>query len=317
MAGISSKAANMRENKIKYQQYELNTDFDINLYESFYRSHDPQLGRFWQVDPKAIDEMSPYCSMGNNPISMTDFLGDTTTYFDIRGNTLLTTNVKGYNNAFIIDDNSLDNFKRMTESLKKNPENEDLFDKLMISFNQILSYGDVYDVNSINDFYVNNASKHAIEYIDGIKVGNIKSAYIDNKKVSKNALMGQKGAEADFSMIKKDGVWIVDNSSIRTKNDMRKSYSGSSSAPHGHLHPFLSFLEGKQFRFTANDGSYHDLGLVSKNQIPSGSTGGGDAGQASSEGKNTGTLRNVVVNYSHIYFYNGSSTTSIQVARPK
>jgi RHS repeat-associated protein len=92
MAGISSKAANMRENKIKYQQYELNTDFDINLYESFYRSHDPQLGRFWQIDPKPNPFESLYAAMGNNPISKIDLLGDTTWVYDKNGALALTIN---------------------------------------------------------------------------------------------------------------------------------------------------------------------------------------------------------------------------------
>jgi RHS repeat-associated protein len=77
MSGISSSAANMLENKKKYQQYELNTDFDINLYESFYRNHNPQLGRFWQIDPKPNDMESPYAAMSNNPIKNIDVLGDT------------------------------------------------------------------------------------------------------------------------------------------------------------------------------------------------------------------------------------------------
>ncbi len=76
MAGISSKAAGMTENKKKYQQYEFNSDFDINLYESFYRSHDPQLGRFWQIDPRPNDSESTYAAMGNNPIKNIDVLGD-------------------------------------------------------------------------------------------------------------------------------------------------------------------------------------------------------------------------------------------------
>lgn len=76
MAGISSKAAGGMENKKKYQQYEYNSDFDINLYESFYRSHDPQLGRWWQMDPKPKKFESPYTTMGNNPISNIDLLGD-------------------------------------------------------------------------------------------------------------------------------------------------------------------------------------------------------------------------------------------------
>jgi RHS repeat-associated protein len=79
MAGISSKAAGGVENKQKYQQYELNTDFDINLYECFYRNHDPQLGRFWQIDPKPTDYESLFAAMGNNPIKNIDILGDTTT----------------------------------------------------------------------------------------------------------------------------------------------------------------------------------------------------------------------------------------------
>src|SRR5690606_20184103 len=111
--GISSKSAGSLENKKKYQGYEYNTDFDLNLYETFYRSHDPQLGRFWQIDPKAIDELSPYASMSNNPILNIDVLGDTTTYYDNHGNTLYTTYAKGYNNAFIIGDDYLDAAKAM------------------------------------------------------------------------------------------------------------------------------------------------------------------------------------------------------------
>nr|WP_255724383.1 RHS repeat-associated core domain-containing protein [Terrimonas ginsenosidimutans] len=79
MAGISSKALSFGgpENKKKYQQYEFNSDFNINLYESFYRTHDPQIGRFLQIDPKPTDGESPYAAMGNNPVLNTDFLGDT------------------------------------------------------------------------------------------------------------------------------------------------------------------------------------------------------------------------------------------------
>jgi RHS repeat-associated protein len=52
MNGISSKAAGKVENKKKFNGYEENKDLDVNWLESFYRTYDPQLGRFWQIDPK-------------------------------------------------------------------------------------------------------------------------------------------------------------------------------------------------------------------------------------------------------------------------
>jgi len=76
MAGISSKAAGGIENKKKYNGYEFNSDFDINLYESFFRSHDPQIGRFWQIDPKPNYSDGLYAAMGDNPIKNFDILGD-------------------------------------------------------------------------------------------------------------------------------------------------------------------------------------------------------------------------------------------------
>ncbi len=83
MAGISSKAAGKAENKKKFNGYEFNSDFDIDIYESFYRLHNSQIGRFLQVDIKAKNDESPYASMGNNPILQFDLLGDD---FDIATN---------------------------------------------------------------------------------------------------------------------------------------------------------------------------------------------------------------------------------------
>jgi hypothetical protein len=79
MAGISDKALNFGspENKKKWNAgTELNSDFDLNLFETFYRSLDPQIGRFWQKDPKPTDWESLYVSMSNNPILKMDILGD-------------------------------------------------------------------------------------------------------------------------------------------------------------------------------------------------------------------------------------------------
>jgi RHS repeat-associated protein len=78
MAGISSKAAGGVESKKKFNDgTELNTTFDVNLYETNFRSLDPQLGRFWQVDPMAdaAYDYSPYAYGNNNPLTFNDPLG--------------------------------------------------------------------------------------------------------------------------------------------------------------------------------------------------------------------------------------------------
>ncbi len=78
MAGISSKAAGKLDNKYKYNGIEHNNDFDLNMYDAFYRNLDPQTGRFWQIDPKieSAEAWSPYSAMLNNPIRFSDPLGD-------------------------------------------------------------------------------------------------------------------------------------------------------------------------------------------------------------------------------------------------
>ena len=86
MAGISSKAAsNAPSNKLKYNGIEQNSDFDLNIGETFFRSHDPQIGRWLQIDPKVNETESPYVSMRNNPILLSDPLGDDVELFNTDG----------------------------------------------------------------------------------------------------------------------------------------------------------------------------------------------------------------------------------------
>lgn len=80
--GISSNALSFGQstNKKKFNGIEQNTAFDLNMYDAKYRNLDPQLGRFWQVDPKveSAEAWSPYSAMLNNPIRYADPLGDST-----------------------------------------------------------------------------------------------------------------------------------------------------------------------------------------------------------------------------------------------
>jgi RHS repeat-associated protein len=80
MAGISSKAltSNYAENKYKYNGIEKEDGLGIEIYDAQLRELDPQIGRWWQIDPK-VDNMemwSPYTSNYDNPIRYSDPLGD-------------------------------------------------------------------------------------------------------------------------------------------------------------------------------------------------------------------------------------------------
>jgi len=78
MAGISSKAAGKLENKYKFNGgTELNSSFDLSLYETDFRLYDPQIGRFVQPDELAeeFDNWSPYAFANDNPILLNDPTG--------------------------------------------------------------------------------------------------------------------------------------------------------------------------------------------------------------------------------------------------
>jgi RHS repeat-associated protein len=85
MSSISSKALNFggSENKRKFnggselQNKEFSDLRGLELYTTNYRLYDPQIGRFWQMDPCAdiAEDKSPFVFASDNPISINDPFG--------------------------------------------------------------------------------------------------------------------------------------------------------------------------------------------------------------------------------------------------
>ncbi|MBN9386394.1 MAG: hypothetical protein J0H74_36895, partial [Chitinophagaceae bacterium] len=85
MAGISDKALKGQyvENKYRYnsgnelQNKEFSDGSGLEAYDANFRMYDPQIGRFWQIDPLAEinEDWGPYTFASDNPILFNDPLG--------------------------------------------------------------------------------------------------------------------------------------------------------------------------------------------------------------------------------------------------
>lgn len=304
MAGISSKAAGGVENKKKYNGYELTTDFGINLNESFFRSHDPQLGRFWQLDPKPDERISLYSAMGNNPISLNDLLGDTTRYYNNDGALLYTTYAKGYNNATIVGDKQLEGFNNIVGGLGK------LSLKQQAAFDVVagmLNIGTTYDIGAMSNFYANEADKNNATSMNGTPISSMENLKFNGKSIDPKSIK----AETSADLVMKDGKVTVGN--LRYPNTELTSTSppdnmGTQAGYTGaHIHTHPNRPNGA---FTWSRGFERSTLNVYSADGPS----GGDQSRTRGD-MNYNSIRNVVADKNYIYLINGTDKQTIKIPR--
>jgi RHS repeat-associated protein len=123
MAGISSKAAGKLENKNeKFQGQPLDDDLGLNWYGFKWRNHDPQIGRFVQIDP--LSEKYVYNS----------------TYAFSENRVIDGRELEGLEWVSIKDDKGVTTSRQLTVSITNNSTlNEKQFSKLKESFKSAFS----------------------------------------------------------------------------------------------------------------------------------------------------------------------------------
>lgn len=297
MAGISSKALNFGspENKYKYNGIEHNNDFDLNMYDAFYRNLDPQIGRFWQIDPKPNEVLSPYSSMGNNPISLNDPLGDTTYYYGANGQYYGRVLNEGSETVVVVDEKYDEQFQAYHDNNFKDFKGRKA-DDLVKEFGQ---YGVTYDAAAMGKYYDDNNGRTKAEKVDGKKIDDMKNTTFNGKPVSKQFLKSL-NAEMLGNLVLKDGKVTV-GTGRHSDKDLVKNSPGSlpyeeGKVGHIHDHPPM-----KPFSITW-EGAFNATSGVS------GSPGAGPSSADYSQSSGNTPYRNVVVDQKNIYFINGSQT---------
>ena len=127
-----------RNNKYQYNGIELIDDFGLQANHALYRTLDPQLGKWWQIDPKAEEfyGWSGYHSNLGNPVLNVDTKGDTPDnyYRNKDGDLVAVVRTKDNSDTFytIKDDNTVTNngsrtkdegWSRLTDDKKNNVVN--------------------------------------------------------------------------------------------------------------------------------------------------------------------------------------------------
>lgn len=139
-------------------------DFGLDVEVAFFRVYDAASARWWQADPKYNEGMSLYSGFGNNPVKLSDILGDTTRVYSLQGELIYTLNDNYTNQEHFVSD-------EIAERLSKNKNTLDKFNRQGgRSLRTISKF-----VRSSSDFYIGTNTRtqmgELISNSDGLESG--------------------------------------------------------------------------------------------------------------------------------------------------
>ncbi len=168
-------------------------------------------------------------------------------------------------------------------------------------------WGDCYNLKSIFNFFDTYNGTAETEMIDRVSIDNMEYIKLDGRKVSKEYFRALRAAEVGFNMVKNNGVWSVDKSSILSIGSLNTNDPGSYYSSNGHLHSFVRELFGKKLSYKENGKKERYVGEIHRGFLASDN----DIDQAFWENKRSGTIFNAVVSTNGILFYNSTYKISI------